>query len=547
MNNFSFLENLYFKKIDKKFISEVEPVICSKQVLDFLENFKKITGKYNPIELEKLKKIPVELLDDLKKSKIFGLNIPKQYGGLDFDLIEYLKVIENISKSDLALVLIPLAHLSIGLKGIVLFGNDFQKEKYLTKAATGETIFAYALTEPLYGSDAQHITTTAILSEDQKYYILNGNKTYITNGNYAKAMTVFAQLDENRSGNMGAFIVETGYEGVKVGADMPKMGLAISSTTMVSFKDVKVPVENLLGNPGDGFKIAMQILNFGRLGLGAASTGLIDQSVELMIKRSNKRKQFSQPIKNFQLIQEKIIKNKINHAIINSITYFTAGLLQNDPLTVAAMESSHCKLFGTNNAWQALYDAQQTYGGAGYLKTQPIEKKLRDSRVTTIFEGTTEIHSIYPALFLFNHINKELQQNKYGKFATFVYLLKLYFKSSAIPIKNKTVEMKNAKKLSIDVTSQVRKLLVKGLLKYGKKVVNKQFYLRKITELSVLNYSIIAFISYIDNKSQNKELLLLLSYIVKDFKLKLTAIKSSYSKKYEKLHTDIFNFIDKQK
>ena len=160
-------------------------------------------------------------------------------------------------------------------------------------------IFSYALTEPRIGSDAQHVETMAELSDDATHYVLNGQKTYITNANYAGGLTVFAQMDGKRPGFMGAFIVETSWDGVKIGKDMPKMGLKASSTAAIQLKDVRVPVENLLGKPGDGFRIAMAVLNYGRLGLGAASVGMMDQSLKDMMKRATTRIQFGVPIGDF--------------------------------------------------------------------------------------------------------------------------------------------------------------------------------------------------------------------------------------------------------
>ena len=278
---------------------------------------------------------------------LFGLTIPESYGGLGFNLWEYLGVVEELARLDISAGLISLAHLSIGVKGIVLFGTELQKRKYLPPAASGDMIFAFALTEPGIGSDAQHIETTATLSGDGSHYILNGRKTYITNANYAGGLTVFAQLDPKQPGYMGAFIVETDREGVRVGKDMPKMGLKASSTAAIQFKDVRVPVENLLGRPGDGFKIAMTILNYGRLGLGAASAGMMRQSFEDMMHRSSTRIQFGVPIGDFPLVQEKIVKTRVYGFVSSSMNDFVAGLLEESPLRNVAIETSHCKLFGT--------------------------------------------------------------------------------------------------------------------------------------------------------------------------------------------------------
>jgi acyl-CoA dehydrogenase family protein 9 len=392
-----------------------------------------------------------------------------------------------------------LAHLSIGVKGIVLFGNEHQKQYYLSKAASGEMIFSYALTEPKRGSDAKHIETTATLSEDGKCYILNGSKAYITNANYAQAMTVFAQMDPKRPGFMGAFIVETGWDGVKIGKDIPKMGLKASSTAAVHFKDVRVPKENLLGSPGDGFKVAMTILNYGRLALGAASVGILNQAMEDMLKRSKNRIQFGRPIQNYELIQEKIVTARVNASVVSAITAFTAAMLEEKPLAPVAIESS---LFGTTRAWNALYDAQQVAGGSGYLSTQPYEMRMRDFRVTTIFEGTTEIHSIYPALFVIRTLTKQVQKTYPRKTEQFRQLLKALFRRSNWKMRFRHRRLNRAARLARSLARRIRFLILAGLMIHGRKITEKQFFLRRITFLSVYLYGLLAITARLSSKQK---------------------------------------------
>ena len=219
------LEDLYLHSFHKQKFDTYTTFLLEKKTETILYDYLELIKEYSPEELEKEGKVPAQLWDGLKKIGLFGLNIPKRYGGVGLPLRQYLRVLETMARKDMALAIIPTAHLSIGLKGIILFGNEKQKKQYLTKAATGEMIFAYALTEPNKGSDAQHIETKAELSEDGTHYILNGQKTYITNGGYAGGLTVFAQLDPEMPGFMGAFIVETDWDGVTIGKPMPKMGL----------------------------------------------------------------------------------------------------------------------------------------------------------------------------------------------------------------------------------------------------------------------------------------------------------------------------------
>jgi len=312
------------------------------------------------------------------------------------------------------------------------------------------------------------------------------------------------QMDPQRPGFMGAFIVETGWEGVKIGKDIPKMGLKASSTAAVHFKDVRVPKENLLGSPGDGFKIAMTILNYGRLALGAASVGILNQAVEDMLKRSKNRVQFGQPIQNYELIQEKIVTARVNASVVSSITAFTAAMLEENPLAPVAIESSHCKMFGTTRAWNSLYDALQVAGGSGYLSTQPYEMRMRDFRVTTIFEGTTEIHSIYPALFVLRTLTKQLQKTHPGKIAQFRQMLKILFRRSSWKMRFRHRRLNRALRLAKSLARRIRFLILMGLIIHGRKITEKQFYLRRVTFLSFFLYGLLALTARLSSKQKDE-------------------------------------------
>lgn len=490
------LEDLYLHSFDKRKFDSFTAVELDSKTKKILNEYEKLIKDYPPAKLEEDGELPEALWAGLKKLGLFGLNVPVEYGGAGLDLHQYLKVLEAMARQDLGLTIIPTAHLSIGIKGILLFGNEEQKKKYLPKAASGEMIFAYALTEPEVGSDAKHIETTAKLSEDGKHYILNGRKTYITNGGYAGGLTVFAQLDPENPGFMGAFIVETGWEGVIIGQPVAKMGLEISSTTLISFKDVKVPVENLIGKPGDGFKIAMTILNYGRLGLGAASVGVMKQAVEDMLKRASSRKQFGVPIKDFELIQEKIVNARVRSVVAEAMTHFTAHLLKEEPLANMAIESSHSKLFGTDNAWGTLYDSLQVAGGAGYLSAMPYEKRMRDFRVTTIFEGTSEIHSIYPAVHLLRKLGKEVKALEQSKLKQAIFIVSGLLRPGPA-IEFFDPDMRAASASIRKYAKAIRKLLFYGLVRYGKRIVHREFYLRRITRLSLYLYGLLAMLAKI--------------------------------------------------
>lgn len=542
------LEDLYLHSFNKKKFESYTTFLLDNKTEKILHDYQELIKEYSPEKLEKEGKVPESLWDGLKKIGLFGLNIPEEYGGVGLALHQYLKVLETMARQDMALAIIPTAHLSIGLKGITLFGNEKQKKKYLTKAATGEMIFAYALTEPNKGSDAQHIETKAELSEDGKHYILNGQKTYITNGGYAGGLTVFAQLDSEKPGFMGAFIVETGWDGVTIGKPMPKMGLAISSTTSIIFKNVKVPVGNLIGEPGDGFKIAMTILNYGRLGLGAASVGVMKQAVEDMVKRASTRKQFGVPIKEFELVQEKIVKAKVRAYVAEAMTYFTAHLLKDDPVANVAIESSHTKMYGTNKAWDTLYDAMQTAGGAGYLSTMPYEKRMRDFRVTTIFEGTTEIHSIYPPVHLLRVLGKAIKKIGKSKISQFLFVLGGIMTRPDIPLTFDNAVMKDALHYVKKAVKSIRGQLFAGLARYRLKVINKEFYLRRVTELSLSVYGLVSMLAAIKtDQEQGKDVsgdLNLLGYFLEEAEESYKINSKTRGGRKEVLHHQIFQDLE---
>jgi len=494
----NFLINTYFDSFDTDRFNSFREFDANETIQAIIQKYLEVNSEYPASYLEQKGTVPVDLMKKLGRNDFFGLTIPRKYGGVGLSLKQYLHIVETLASQDMSLGILALAHLSIGIKGIVLFGNAEQKGKYLVPAASGEMIFSYALTEPQTGSDAQNIQTVAAVSEDGSHFILNGSKTYITNANYAGGLTVFAQLDADKPGFMGAFIVETAWDGVTIGKDMPKMGLKASSTAAIQFQDVKVPKENLLGRPGDGFKIAMVILNYGRLALGAASAGMMKQSLLDMNDRAASRTQFGVPINQFELIQEKMVKARVYGYVASAMTTFTAGMLESDPTAAVAIESSHCKLFGTTRAWDTIYDALQVAGGSGYLTTQPYEKRLRDFRVTTIFEGTTEIHSIYPALFVLRTLSKRLQAEASGRLPQAIALVKKMFGPIRWPIAFDDKIMKRALRFAKASARRMRLMILAGFLIYGESITRKEFFLRRITTLSLYVYGIIVVLAKLE-------------------------------------------------
>jgi acyl-CoA dehydrogenase family protein 9 len=541
----SFLERIYRGSFDLRAFQSFRPEASDERSERLLRGFREILKEYPSSRLEAEERIPPEMLKRMGEMGLFGLSIPRAHGGLGLGPGEYLSVVEGMAGLDISVAMVCLAHLSIGVKGIVLFGSEDQKRRYLVPAASGEMIFAYALTEPHIGSDAQNIETRAELSQDGSHYVLNGQKTYITNANYAGGLTVFAQMDPRQPGFMGAFIVETAWEGVRIGKDMPKMGLKASSTAAIQLKDVRVPRENLLASPGDGFKIAMTILNYGRIGLGAASVGMMNQSVEDMIKRASSRQQFGAPIGRFPLIQEKIARARVHSFVSSSMNAFTAGFLSENPLAGVAVESSHCKLFGTTRGWDVLYEALQVAGGSGYISTQPYEKRMRDFRVATVFEGTTEIHSIYPPLFAMRQIQKEMKLLGHAKTKQLLFLIKSIFKKTDWPLQFTDKRMQKASRFARSSARTIKRMILLGMLLHGSKAPEKELFLRRITTLSLYLFGILALLSRLSGdpgpSTLHEENLRLLDYFVEEAREASKDARRIFDSRKEILNGRIFS------
>lgn len=338
---------------------------------------------------------PEEYIQELREIGLFGLLIPEEQGGVGLSATGYGRAVQQMSRNDASSSLTIAAHSSIGLKGLLLFGSEQQKEKYYSKLASGEMIAAFCLTEPGSGSDAGSIRTSAEKSEDGSW-ILNGEKIWITNGPIADFFTVFARTG-NEKGKLSAFIVERGFGGVTSGHKEDKMGIRASSTSTMRFDNVRIPAENLLGEEGQGFKVAMSILNNGRAGLGAGCLGAMKQCIELATAHSIDRKQFGKSIHEFQLIKEKLANMAVNCYATESLVHLT-GRLIDAGVKDYSLEAAMCKIFASEALWQVSNDALQIAAGSGYMREYPYERVVRDSRINLIFEGTNEVLRLYIAL-----------------------------------------------------------------------------------------------------------------------------------------------------
>ncbi len=338
---------------------------------------------------------PEEFIQGLRELGLFGLIIPEEHGGIALSNTGYSRVLQQSSRYDSSVSLTIGAHSSIGMKGLLLFGTDAQKEKYLPRLASGEMIAAYCLTESGSGSDAASIKTRATRNSNGGW-MLNGEKIWITNGGIANFYTVFARTDSD-AGKISAFIVERDSPGVSIGLKEDKLGIRSSSTTTVSFADVKIPAENLLGEEGKGFKIAMAILNNGRTGLSGGAVGGMKTCIALASKQAVERKQFGSSIAEFGLIKKKIAEMTVDCFAAESAVRMVSHYIDSG-YTDYSVEAAISKVFASEAMFRAANESLQIAAGNGFMKEFPYERIMRDSRILTIFEGTSEILRLFIAL-----------------------------------------------------------------------------------------------------------------------------------------------------
>lgn len=336
-----------------------------------------------------------EFIQSLRELGLFGLIIPEEFGGLELSNAAYARVLAQTSSHDSSTSLTIGAHSSIGMKGILLFGNPEQKARYLPRLASGEMIAAFCLTEAGAGSDAASIRTSAKRNPDGSW-TLNGEKIWITNGGIADLYTVFARTDTSE-GKLSAFIVEAAWPGVSHGPHEDKMGIRGSSTTTVAFNEVRVPAENLLGDVGKGFKLAMGILNNGRTGLGGGAVGGMKSLIRMSVQQALERRQFGKPIAEYGLIREKIAQMTIDCFAAESAVWMVAHYIDQG-CEDYSVEAAISKVFASDAMQRACYQALQIAGGNGFMREFPYEMFARDARILPIFEGTNEILRLYIAL-----------------------------------------------------------------------------------------------------------------------------------------------------
>ncbi len=524
--------------------------------------------------------IPKEVIQGLAELGLCGLAVPEEHGGLELDYSLYARVFAEVASNDGSCATMLGAHQSIGYRALLNEGSEEQKKKWLPKLAAGEILASFCLTEPSSGSDAYSIKTKAVRQEDGSFKI-TGQKLWITNAGSAEFYTVFAKTEHEKDGEtvekISCFIVEKDREGISFGEKEIKMGIKASETRAIYFDNVIVPAENVIGELGKGFKIAMNVLNSGRLSLGSGCVGGMRKAIRLAAKHATERKQFGKHLTEFGMIQEKLALMAAKCYATESMVYFTTGKMVQGQKDYS-LESAACKIYGSENLWNVVDMSMQIAAGTGYMKEYPYEQLMRDSRINLIFEGTNEILRCLLALSGIKGPSEDLKE--LGKISDVSKALNQPIKSLGVLTnfaKKRIGKMVPSKTLThyhprLEEHAQHFSSMLSGfaiqvenaLIKYGKNIIQHELPQQRLANMALELYAIIALLSrttYILNQEEvsdeEKDYVLSLNNIAfndsrKKFIANLKAMRSNVDKdiaracehiaKSEGHNIDIINF-----
>uniref|UniRef100_A0A3P8XQP4 Very long-chain specific acyl-CoA dehydrogenase, mitochondrial n=1 Tax=Esox lucius TaxID=8010 RepID=A0A3P8XQP4_ESOLU len=498
MESQSFAVNMFKGQINPSQVFPF-PSVLNEEQTQFLQELVPPISKFfeevnDPMKNDSLEKVEDSTMEGLKEMGAFGLQVPTDLGGVGLTNTQYARLVEIVGKHDLGVGITLGAHQSIGFKGILLFGNSAQKEKYLPKLASGETLAAFCLTEPSSGSDAASIRTTATLSPCGKHYLLNGGKIWISNGGLAEIFTVFAKMPikDEKTGEMKdkitAFIVERSFGGVTHGPPEQKMGIKASNTAEVYFDNVPVPVENVLGEVGGGFKVAMSILNNGRFGMAAALSGTMKGVISQAVDHAANRVQFGSKIHTYGVIQEKLARMAMLQYVTESMAYMISGNMDSGSKDYH-IEAAISKIFASVST------------GSG------VERVMRDLRIFRIFEGTNDILRLFVALNGFQDAGKHLKslqkamKNPLGNAGLLAGEVTKRVRRRAGLSTGLTLqgsihpELSYSGDLAVNAIEHFGVTIENMLFKHGKNILHEQFVLKRVADSAIDLYAMIVVLS----------------------------------------------------
>jgi alkylation response protein AidB-like acyl-CoA dehydrogenase len=452
--------------------------------------------------IDEHERIPTEVIDGLKELGLFGISIPREYGGMGLSQSAYCRVFEFVTGYDVGLAIMLGVHLSIGVKGIQLVGTEEQKRAYLPRAATGEWLASFALTEPEAGSDAAGVRSRAEPSEDGSHFVLNGSKIWIGNASFSEVIVAFAQTPVEKEGvvedRVTAFILRPDMEGFRRGPELRKMGARGSNQAELRFENLRVPAENVLGGVGQGFKVAMQVLNSGRQGLSAGAAGGVKRCLTMATEWAQQREQFGRPIAGFEVIQGKLAEMAADAYTAESAAYFTTGLADRGDVDYA-LESAAAKVWNSEALDRAVDELVQIAGGRGFVKPYPYERMYRDSRITRIFEGTNEVLRLFVGLSGMQETGEYLRQigqalrepiRQLGLLTEFATGRVMQALGRGEPMVEERIHprLRGHFDFLIDHTRDLRTSVDRVIRRHGREIIERQFVVSRIADMAIELY-----------------------------------------------------------
>lgn len=507
----SFAKGLYAGLFDAQRVFPFPTLTHDQQqtLQQFLQRLNAFLDEHlDPAAIDRDADIPDHVIRGLGKLGLLSCTIDKQYGGLEFSQIMYCKAVEQVARRCASTALFINAHQSIGMKALLLYGTLAQKERWLTRLATGEALAAFALTEANAGSDAAGIETRAVFDHTRNGWVINGQKQWITNGGMADILTVMARTEVDGEDKITAFLVTPDLPGFRVTEPaLEKVGMRGSKTAKLAFENMEVPAENVLGPLGRGLQVALHVLDFGRTTFGSTCTGSAWYCVERATQHARTRWQFKQPIGNFHLVKEKIANMAAYAYAMDAMTQLTAGLVDRGEEDYM-LETAILKVFASDHQWQILYDTMQIFGGRSFFTDEPFERMMRDSRLNSIGEGSNDVLRAFIGLVGMRDVGmkfKDVADNIKSPTLGIGKMLGLgkdslrkFFVTPQIPLRSAELqrEARGLGERTRDFGLAVQRLI----LHYKQDVMDQQLELSRIAEAAMNLYGATAVLSKLDSQ-----------------------------------------------
>lgn len=485
----------------------------SKEVINESEAFIQKLNAFcdehlDPDAIDRNAEIPDSVIKGLGKLGVLGMTIPKEYGGLGLSNYAYCRAEEELARRCASTALLVNAHQSIGLKSLLLFGTEKQRQQWLPPLAKGEFIAAFSLTEPNAGSDAGGLESRAVYDPEKKVYRITGEKQWTTNGSIADLLTVMARTEVDGEDKITAFLVTPDMPGFKIkDAALEKVGMRGTKTANLTLDNVEVPEENVLGPVGKGLRVALTLLDYGRTTFGATCTGSSKELYERALEHAKTRHQFKRPLASFGLVKEKLTRSASLIYAMDAMTYMTAGLADRGQEDIM-LESAMLKVFASDAQWQILYDTMQIFGGRSFFTDQPFERMMRDSRLNLIGEGSNEVMRAFIGAAGMRDIGMALKEGVdalksptsiFSGMRTLLNQTIFQFKKpTTAPIRHSVLESD-----AIDLQERVQrfgKSILSLLTTYGEEVIEHQLDLDRVATAAMNLYGATAVLSKLDHR-----------------------------------------------